>query len=43
MRTTQTTEKTTKRYKISVTNIQPFSPTSVVLTLTTFDRKGGEA
>jgi hypothetical protein len=44
MRTTQTktTEKNTKVYKISVSNNNPLSPASVVLTLTTFERNGGE-
>jgi len=44
MRTTQTktTERNTKIYKISVSNNNPPSPASVVLTLTTFERNGGE-
>jgi len=44
MRTTQTntTEKNTKIYKFSVSNRNPQSLASVVLTLTTFERKGGE-
>jgi len=44
MRTTQTktTEKNTKVYKFSVSNKNPLSLASVVLTLTTFERKGGE-
>ncbi|MFB5638832.1 MAG: hypothetical protein ACE5RA_01200 [Nitrosopumilus sp.] len=44
MRTTQTetAEKNTKVYKISVSYNSPLSPASVVLTLTTFERNGGE-
>jgi hypothetical protein len=36
------TEKITKKFKISVSNINPLPPTTVVLTLTSFERIGGE-
>jgi hypothetical protein len=44
MRTTQTntTEKTTELYKLSVSNTNTQSSANVVLTLTAFDRNGGE-
>ena len=44
MRTTQinTTEKSTKTCRISAQNINPLPPTTVVLTLTSFERTGGE-
>jgi len=43
MRTIQIQQKkNTKIYKISVSNRYPLSSASVVLTLTTFERRGGE-
>jgi hypothetical protein len=43
MRTTQIQQKkNTKVYKISVSNTNALSPSSVVLTLTTFEKRGGE-
>ena len=44
MRTTQinTTEKITKACRISVPDIHSLPPTTVVLTLTSFERTGGE-
>jgi len=37
-----TTEKNTGTYKISVSDIKPLFSTIVVLTLTIFERNGGE-
>jgi len=39
---TNTTEKTTKTFKISVLDIKPLFQAIAVLTLTTSKRKGGE-